>query len=143
MYSPQNYLNQVGDVVIPGSNQGATMNELLATVMSENCFLNCKFVVVTSRLAIFLRLTGVSKLFALTWKVDLRSKRSFTSIPEFELKTPPSATSETVPMPVTSAVYSGTSNETPTWDCAPRLYISFGLISEINLCKLLESAKSP
>ena len=31
-YSPQNYLNQVGDVVIPGSNQGATMNELLATV---------------------------------------------------------------------------------------------------------------
>ena len=32
MYSPQNYLNQVGDVVIPGSNQGATMNELLATV---------------------------------------------------------------------------------------------------------------
>ena len=51
----------------------------LATVISEYCFLNCKLVVVTSRLAIFLRLTGVSKLFALTWKLDLRSKRSFTS----------------------------------------------------------------
>ena len=32
MYSPQNYLNQVGDVKIPGSNQNATMNQLLATV---------------------------------------------------------------------------------------------------------------
>ena len=31
-YSPQNYLAQVGDVVIPGSNQGATMNELLGSV---------------------------------------------------------------------------------------------------------------
>jgi hypothetical protein len=31
-YSPQNYLAQVSDVVIPGSNQGATMGELLATV---------------------------------------------------------------------------------------------------------------
>ena len=31
-YSPQNYLAQVSDVVIPGSNEGATMGELLATV---------------------------------------------------------------------------------------------------------------
>jgi hypothetical protein len=31
-YSPQNYLAQVSDVKIPGSNQGATMGELLATV---------------------------------------------------------------------------------------------------------------
>ena len=55
------------------------VNWLLATVILENCFLNCRLVVVTSRLAIFLRLTGVSKLFALTWKLDLRIKRSFTS----------------------------------------------------------------
>jgi hypothetical protein len=31
-YSPENYLAQVGDVVIPGSNQGATMNQLLGSV---------------------------------------------------------------------------------------------------------------
>jgi hypothetical protein len=31
-YSPQNYLAQVSDVVIPGSNEGSTMGELLATV---------------------------------------------------------------------------------------------------------------
>ena len=49
----------------------------LATVISEYCFLNCKLVVVTSRLAIFLRLTGVNKLFAPILKVDLRIKRSF------------------------------------------------------------------
>ena len=31
-YSPENYLAQVSDVVIPGSNQGATMGELLGSV---------------------------------------------------------------------------------------------------------------
>ena len=31
-YSPENYLAQVEDVVIPGSNQGATMNQLLGSV---------------------------------------------------------------------------------------------------------------
>ena len=55
------------------------VKEPLETVMSGYCFLNCKLVVVTSRLAIFLRLTGVSKLFAPTWKLVLRRTRSFTS----------------------------------------------------------------
>tara|TARA_Y100000590_G_scaffold374951_1_gene439555 strand:+ start:42 stop:1049 length:1008 start_codon:yes stop_codon:yes gene_type:complete len=32
MYSPENYLAQVSDVSIPGSNQGATMSELLGSV---------------------------------------------------------------------------------------------------------------
>ena len=58
---------------------------------------------VTSRLAIFLRLTGVNKLFALTWKLDLRSKRSFTSrepgIKPF--KTPPLQTPATDVIPAT------------------------------------------
>ena len=77
------------------------VNWLFATVISENCFLNCKLVVVTSILAMFLRLTGVNKLFALISKLDLRSKRSFTSRePGIKpSKTPPLHTPETDVIP--------------------------------------------
>ena len=72
--------------------------------MSEYCFLNCKLVVVTSRLAIFLRLTGVSKLFAPTWKLmSYEVTRSFTSSePGINpSKTPPLQTPETDVIPAT------------------------------------------
>ena len=48
-----------------------------------------------------------------------------------------------VPNPSVSAVYSGTSNDTFTCDMAAKLYISSGLISLINLIKLVESVISP
>ena len=47
------------------------------------------------------------------------------------------------PSASTSAVYSGASNETATWLCAARLYISSGLTSLIILVKFEESVKSP
>ena len=41
-----------------------------------------------------------------------------------------------VPTPTTSAVYSARSNDTFTWDCAARLYISVGLMVDMIFTKL-------
>ena len=41
------------------------------------------------------------------------------------------------------AVYSGTSKETATWDCAAKLYISSGLIFSIIFETDVESVISP
>ena len=46
-----------------------------------------------------------------------------------------------VPIPVASAVYSGTSKDTATWDWAAKLYISIGLIFSINIFKLDDKKK--
>ena len=48
-----------------------------------------------------------------------------------------------VPRPFTSALYSGTSKETFTWDCAARLYISFGFTFLIKFKIDEASVKSP
>ena len=56
------------------------VNWLFATVISLNCFLNKTVVLVTSRVLIFLRLTGVTKLFEPTLNEGDRRTRSFTSI---------------------------------------------------------------
>ena len=53
-----------------------------------------------------------------------------------------------VPMPDVSAVYSGSSKDTLTWDCAPRLYTSrrsnpVAFIFAKTLIKEDESVRSP
>ena len=79
------------------------VNELFATVRSLNCFLNWTVVFVTSRLSIFLRDTGVTRLFdPILNDGDLRT-RSFTSsvVAELPSWTPPPQTPVTVETPIT------------------------------------------
>ena len=90
------------------------VNWLFATVISLNCFLNWIVVLVTSRSSIFLRLTGVTKLFEPTLNEGDRRTRSFTST-EPEIKpsdTPPLHILETDATPTT--LISSPLVETPT-----------------------------